>query len=171
MLTNMIIYKCLTLYFHHDSPSSNARMIKHGGNCQRREPIEPYCKIISKSACFWSLRVFFCLLLVGSGRCCGVGCVLPVVSHFSTFTARYRSFQVVSCSLQVVSGRFLLVIGRFRLLQVVSGFFLLVVGCFRSFQVVPWFSKYLMLVSFSELLCKVVIGVLKTAVNTYLNIF
>ena len=128
MLTNMIIYKCLTLYFHHDSPSSNARMIKHGGNCQRREPIEPYCKIISKSACFWSLRVFFCLLLVGSGRCCGVGCVLLVVSHFSTFTARCRSFQVVSCSLQVVSG-------RCRLFQVVSCLLQVVSGRCRLFQV------------------------------------
>ena len=67
------------------------------------------------------------------------------------------SFQVVSCSLQVVSGRFLLAVGRFRSflarcrsfqvvfcsLQTLSGRFLLTVGrfrwflsCFRSFQVV-----------------------------------
>ena len=55
----------------------------------------------------------------------------------------------MSYSLWVVSGRFLLVVGRFRsffaccgLFHVVLGRFLLVVGHFRPFQVVPRFSKY-----------------------------
>ena len=113
---------------------------------QRREPIVPYQKTISKSACCWSFRFFFfCSLQVSLGRfrlyltLCGsfqvVSCSLQVVSgrfllvvgRFRSFLAHCRSFQVVSCSLQVVSGRFLLVVGRFRLF---------LARC-RSFQVVP----------------------------------
>ena len=60
-----------------------------------------------------------------------VSCSLQVVS--SRFLARCRSFQVVSCSLQVVSGRFRSFLARRRLFHVVSGRFLLVVGRFRSF--------------------------------------
>ena len=69
---------------------------------------------------------------------------------------KFRSFEVVSYSLCIISGCFLLVVGCFWSflvrcrssqvvscsLQVVSGRFLLVVGLFRLFQVVPRCSKY-----------------------------
>ena len=45
--------------------------------------------------------------------------------HWKPFRACCGSFQVVFCSLQVVLGRFFLVVGRFK-----------------SFQVVLHFSKY-----------------------------
>ena len=59
------------------------------------------------------------------------------------FAPDLRSFQVVPCLLQVVSGRFLITVGCFMsflarssLFQVVSGHFLLVVVRFRLFLVV-----------------------------------
>ena len=96
------------------------------------------------------LPKFFCLLQISLG-------------HFRLYRTLCGSFQVVSCSLQVISGHFLLTAGRLKLhhvncssfqvvpcpLQVisgcfllVSGLFLLVVGRFRLFQVIPRFSKY-----------------------------
>ena len=51
-------------------------------------------------------------------------------------------FQVVSCSLQVVSGYFLLVLGRFRSFLPRCRSFQVVSHCFRLFQVVSCFSKY-----------------------------
>ena len=68
------------------------------------------------------LRLF---QLVGSGHCrlCltrggsfqVVSCLLQVVSGcFLLDVGRCWSFQVVSCTLQIVSGRFLFFVGRFR---------------------------------------------------------
>ena len=73
--------------------------------------------------------------------------LIKIYCRFRSFLASCRSFQVVSCSLQVVSRHFLLVVGRFRpflvrcrlfqvvpcSLQVLSGRFFLIVGCFRLF--------------------------------------
>ena len=70
-----------------------------------------------------------------------------ITEIFWLVVGKFRSFQVVSCSLWIISGRFLFVVGRFRsflaccrlfqvvscLLQVVSGRFFLVVGRFRLF--------------------------------------
>ena len=67
----------------------------------------------------------------------------------------FRSFQVVSYSLWIISGRFLLAVVHFRSFparcrsfQVISDCFFcllqVVSGCFRSFQVVPRFSMYLL---------------------------
>ena len=110
--------------------------------CQRRELIAPYCKIISKSVCCWSFRVFFFFF-----ACCRqvqvvVGCVLLVAGRFRLFfacfrlfpgsflfvTGLFRSFQVVSCPLQVVVGPFRSFLVRCRSFQVIS-------GRFRSFLV------------------------------------
>ena len=56
------------------------------------------------------------------------GCFLLFVCYFKLFLAFCWQFQVISCSFQLVSIRFLLVVGRFQLFQVV-------LGCFRSFHI------------------------------------
>ena len=139
--------------------------------------IAPYCKIISKSACFififfvlFSFAYLFCSLQVGLGHCtlCLTRCWLfQVVSHYLQVVSRsffvlYRFFM----SSQIISGRFLLVVGCFRsflarcrLFQVVSVYFLVVSGHFRLFlarfrlfQIVSGhFRSFLILVSTHKL--------------------
>ena len=55
-----------------------------------------------------------------------------VAGRCRSFLVCFRYIQVISGG-QVVPGRYLFVVSRFRLLQVVLGYFLLVVCCFRSF--------------------------------------
>ena len=72
-----------------------------------------------------------------------VTCLLQIVSGRFLFTvSRFMSFFSCSRLSQVVSGCSLLVVGHFRLFQVVSCSFQVVLGRFPSFQVVPRFSKY-----------------------------
>ena len=110
--------------------------------CQRRELIALYSKMISKSACCWSFRVFFCLLQVGLG-CCRLCLTLTHWVISGCFLLVVGCFQVISCLFQVFSG-------RCRLFQVVSCLLQDVTGCFRlflvhcrSFQVVSRFYQYL----------------------------
>ena len=130
----MIPYKGLGLYFHYDSPWSNARMtvIK----CWVENVLQRTdCPILENN-------LNICLLLV-------VSCpFLLVVGNF-------RSLQVVSYSLWVVLGRFLLVVGcsrsfldRFKSFQNVVGHFRSFLTCCRSFQnVVGHFRSFRVLVS------------------------
>lgn len=72
--------------------------------CYRREPIAPYCKIFSKSACYWSFSVFFCSLLVGLCRCRLSFSVWVVSVSLILLLGRFRSFLVLYRSLQIHSG-------------------------------------------------------------------
>ena len=110
------LYKCLALYFHHDSPWSNARMIEI---CWVENVFEKRndCVILQNNLKMCSLLVaslFFVVVVVARCRLFQV-----VVDRFLLVVGRFSSFQVVSCSLYVVWGRvssfcFLLVVGRFK---------------------------------------------------------
>ena len=129
--------------------------------CQRRELIALFSKMISKSACCWSFRVFFCLLQVGL-VCCRLCLTLTRWVISGCFLLVLGCFQVVSCLFQVFSGccrlffrlflgRFLLVVGCYRLFQVVSCSLQVISGCFLFLSVPfhgfknqkPWYTFFL----------------------------